>query len=342
MKEKIELDGKIIAIIIRSNFTKNGIEFFTPNDFSQQLGYMKREKGYQIKVSSFFDLRLWKFLHTPENNFLKIFGTLKGYLRRLKDLFLVNNYDLVYVFMWVTPLGSIFFEWLLRKLAKKLIYDFDDAVHLKHQSTELNITQKLVGVLRGRNKTNFLIKKADHVIVSSPFHVKYCKKNNYKKSCSYIPCSLNGERFVPLKHKRVNETVVIGWTGTFSSKFYLDSISEVFSELKKRCKFKLVLIGNFDYEFPLLDIEVKQWKKETEVEDLQLFDIGIYPLIEDDWSLGKGAMKAMHYMSIGIPVVATDFGTTSPIFLNPWAKPTNSHPSAKTVLHSLSQNCWSV
>ena len=49
MKEKIELDGKIIAIIIRSNFTKNGIEFFTPNDFSQQLGYMKREKDYQIE-----------------------------------------------------------------------------------------------------------------------------------------------------------------------------------------------------------------------------------------------------------------------------------------------------
>ena len=49
MKEKIELDGKIIAIIIRSNFTKNGIEFFTPNDFSQQLGYMKRGKNYQIE-----------------------------------------------------------------------------------------------------------------------------------------------------------------------------------------------------------------------------------------------------------------------------------------------------
>ena len=49
MKEKIELDGKIIAIIIRSNFTKNGIEFFTPNDFSQQLGYMKRGKDYHIE-----------------------------------------------------------------------------------------------------------------------------------------------------------------------------------------------------------------------------------------------------------------------------------------------------
>ena len=49
MKEKIELNGKIIAIIIRNNFSKDGIEFFTPNDFSQQLGYMKRSEGYQIE-----------------------------------------------------------------------------------------------------------------------------------------------------------------------------------------------------------------------------------------------------------------------------------------------------
>ena len=33
---------------MRSNFNKKGIKFFTPNDFSQQLGYMQRDKGYQI------------------------------------------------------------------------------------------------------------------------------------------------------------------------------------------------------------------------------------------------------------------------------------------------------
>jgi len=49
MKEHIELNGKIIAIIIYSSFSKDGIDFFTPNEFSQQLGYMKREKGYEIE-----------------------------------------------------------------------------------------------------------------------------------------------------------------------------------------------------------------------------------------------------------------------------------------------------
>ena len=39
---------KIIAIIIPSEFYTSGIEFFTPDDFSQQLGYMNRPAGYQI------------------------------------------------------------------------------------------------------------------------------------------------------------------------------------------------------------------------------------------------------------------------------------------------------
>ena len=39
----------VLAIIIRESFSKEGIEFFTPDDYSQQVGYMKRPKGYHIK-----------------------------------------------------------------------------------------------------------------------------------------------------------------------------------------------------------------------------------------------------------------------------------------------------
>ena len=39
----------VLAIIIRESFSKEGIEFFTPDEYSQQVGYMKRPKGYHIK-----------------------------------------------------------------------------------------------------------------------------------------------------------------------------------------------------------------------------------------------------------------------------------------------------
>ena len=47
--EYIFEDEKLLAIILRTNYEKKGIDFFTPSDFSQQLGYMNRSKGYKIQ-----------------------------------------------------------------------------------------------------------------------------------------------------------------------------------------------------------------------------------------------------------------------------------------------------
>ena len=46
--EKIEKNGKILGCIIRADYHKDGIAFFTPDDFSQQLGYMNRPDEYVI------------------------------------------------------------------------------------------------------------------------------------------------------------------------------------------------------------------------------------------------------------------------------------------------------
>lgn len=49
MIEEITHQQNILGIIIRANYHKEGISFFTPGDFSQQLGYMNRPKGYVIE-----------------------------------------------------------------------------------------------------------------------------------------------------------------------------------------------------------------------------------------------------------------------------------------------------
>ena len=48
MIERLVDKGKIISIIIRANYKSENIEFFTPDNFSQQLAYMNREKDYVI------------------------------------------------------------------------------------------------------------------------------------------------------------------------------------------------------------------------------------------------------------------------------------------------------
>jgi mannose-6-phosphate isomerase-like protein (cupin superfamily) len=46
--ERIVHDGEELALILRRDFRKDGIEFLTANDYSQQLGYMNRPAGYVI------------------------------------------------------------------------------------------------------------------------------------------------------------------------------------------------------------------------------------------------------------------------------------------------------
>lgn len=48
MIEKIHCKEEMVAIIIRNTFDKKGIEFVTPEDFSQQMAYMHHPKGHLI------------------------------------------------------------------------------------------------------------------------------------------------------------------------------------------------------------------------------------------------------------------------------------------------------
>ena len=86
--------------------------------------------------------------------------------------------------------------------------------------------------------------------------------------------------------------------------------------IDKYISIEFLVIGNFDYELNGVNLEVIKWKKKTEIEDLHTFDIGVYPLIKDQWALGKGALKAMQYMAIGIPTVATNYGTNPQVIDN--------------------------
>jgi len=48
MIDHIIHQGRELAVIVRSGFHKDGIEFFTPGSYSQQIGYMNRPAGYSI------------------------------------------------------------------------------------------------------------------------------------------------------------------------------------------------------------------------------------------------------------------------------------------------------
>jgi len=252
---------------------------------------------------------MWKVVYLKGRYLSKIIGTISGYFYRLCDLFRISKYDIVYVHMWVTPFGSTLFERIVRALSKQLIYDIEDNT-ITTVSSNVN---SIIAPLKNPNKNKFLMKIADYVITSSPTLNKYCLDVNNKKNCKYISSSIDADRFLPVNTYSNNKKVTIGWTGTFSSKEYLDLLRNVLKILRSRCDFKLLIIGNFEYEFPEMDVEVIQWSSESEVKDMQKIDIGIYPLSNDPWVYGKSGLKAIQYMAFGLPTVATNIGTTPKI-----------------------------
>jgi hypothetical protein len=46
--ESIRQGNLELALIIRAHFRKKGIHFFTPNDYSQQIAYMRHPKGHVV------------------------------------------------------------------------------------------------------------------------------------------------------------------------------------------------------------------------------------------------------------------------------------------------------
>jgi len=49
MIQTIEHKGQVLALILPASYRAEGIKFFTPDDFSQQLAYMRRPTGYVIQ-----------------------------------------------------------------------------------------------------------------------------------------------------------------------------------------------------------------------------------------------------------------------------------------------------
>ena len=76
MTEKIFYKKKLLALIVRGTYRKKrGITFFTPNESTQQFGYMKHKKKYIIKPH-LHKKRITKILYTTE-----VILLLKGILR---------------------------------------------------------------------------------------------------------------------------------------------------------------------------------------------------------------------------------------------------------------------
>jgi glycosyltransferase involved in cell wall biosynthesis len=270
--------------------------------FEQYYPYFE-EAGFGVEVSSFINKAFWKIIYKRGNFFSKVFYTILGYARRIVDLSKLPQYDIVYIHLWVTPFGAPVFEWLFKKWAKKIVYDIDDLVYLGNIKSQAN---PVITWIKGRNKPLFLMKHADHVITCTPYLDEFVRK--YNPNTTDISSTVDTFLYHPKMNYSEKDEFIIGWSGSHSTSKYLHLLDEVFRQLSKAYSYKLLVMGDPKFTMEGVKVEAMAWKEKYEIEVISRFDIGVYPLPDEEWVMGKSGLKAIQYMALGIPTVATAIG----------------------------------
>ena len=198
---------------------------------------------------------------------------------------------------------------LLRQRARRIIYDFDDAVMYRNSKAKDPNSQSR------RRRFARMMEASDFVIAGNEFLRK--EVLSYHSRVEVIPTAINGEAYASRDYPVQKEKITLGWIGDHGSIHYLEKMRPSLEKIGVRypqCELKIVCDTFFDCE--KLTVVKKSWNADEEVADLQSFDIGLMPLVEDPWSWGKCGLKIIQYQGVGVPVVCTPVGVNRDLVMD--------------------------
>jgi glycosyltransferase involved in cell wall biosynthesis len=190
---------------------------------------------------------------------------------------------------------------LLRKRAKRIVYDFDDSVMYRNSKAKDPFSSTR------RRRFIQMIKNSDFVIAGNAFLMKEVLPLN--PNVEVIPSAIDQERYELKTYPVRQERVVLGWIGDHGSIHYLEKMRPIFERIGERYSHvDLKIVCDTFFDCNRIKVIKKNWSSEEEVTDLQSFDIGVMPLMDDPWSWGKCGLKIIQYQGVGVPVVCTPVG----------------------------------
>ena len=277
--------------------------------FEQYFTFLK-DHGFDYDFSWIISEKDDAVFYSPGNFAGKAFIFLKASIRRLRDLLILPEYDIIFVQREAFMTGSSIFERMYARSNARLVFDFDDAIwHF-----DVSHVNKHLGWLKRPEKTSEIISVSDAVIAGNQYLADYALQFN--ENVVLIPTTIDTEYHKPNPVRNHNpEQVCIGWTGSMTTVRYFRMAENALLRIKEKYgdKVRFKLFGYGGYEHPELGIKGIPWTQATEVEELKDMDIGIMPLPDDEWSKGKCGFKALQYMAMEIPPVISPVGVNTEI-----------------------------
>ena len=192
---------------------------------------------------------------------------------------------------------------LLLRYAKKIIYDFDDAVMYKaappnHRSLSDSVRFRLT------------VKLAALVIAGNPYLAEHARK--FSENVEVLPTGLDIGEYRVAARPEGDGKVRLVWIGSRSTLRYLAEIIPALEEVGSH--FDHVVLRMICDDFlnaRKIPVEKKTWSEQTQAADLAASDIGLAPLPDNRFTKGKCGFKILQYASAGLPVVASPVGVNA-------------------------------
>ena len=271
--------------------------------------YMPYLEAYDVKitVSPLFNKNYLDYYY--KTNKKSIQTVFFSYLLRLIRLTTTYKYDLLWVEKELFPYLPAWGEVIINTLKIPYIVDYDDAVFHNYDLNRNNIVRTILS-----NKIDLVMRKAALVIVGNDYLRERAQRAGAKR-IELLPSVVDAERY-KIGSTHNGKSFTIGWIGSPSTTRYVKYVESALSSICARSNAKLVLVGAGEITLNNVQFDKKGWSEESEVNDIQTFDVGIMPLPDMPWERGKCGYKLIQYMACGCPVVASPVGVNRQIVEN--------------------------